>query len=102
VEENRQMGRWLGERLNRMEAAVRFFLPEGGVSALDMPGRDFDDPAARETLFKAIEDTVRQTAQRQIIRLPYNINDPQFSEAVVQAFHMLHGGRIQRRRGDRR
>ena len=92
------MGRWLGERLNRMEAPVRFFLPEGGVSALDTPGRDFNDPGARETLFKAIEDTVRQTAQRQVTRLPHNINDPQFSAAIVQAFRLLHGGRIQRRR----
>jgi len=98
VEESRQMGHWLGERLNRMEAPVRFFLPEGGVSALDTPGRDFNDPVARDALFKAIEETVRQTAQRQVIRLPHNINDPQFSAAVVQAFRLLHGGRIQRRR----
>jgi uncharacterized protein (UPF0261 family)/ABC-type branched-subunit amino acid transport system ATPase component len=98
VEENRQMGRWLGERLNRMEAPVRFLLPEGGVSALDAPGREFHDPAARETLFKAIEETVRQTSQRQVVRLPYNINDPQFSAAAVAAFRALHGGRTQRRR----
>ena len=41
------MGRWIGERLNRMEGPVRFFLPEGGVSALDAPGKPFYDPTAR-------------------------------------------------------
>ena len=36
-EENERMGRWIGERLNQMDGPVRFFLPEGGVSALDAP-----------------------------------------------------------------
>ncbi len=34
----RAIGRWIGERLNLMEGPVRFFLPEGGVSALDSAG----------------------------------------------------------------
>jgi hypothetical protein len=38
------MGRWIGGRLNEMEGPVRFFLPEGGVSALDAPGQPFHDP----------------------------------------------------------
>ena len=54
------MGRWIGERLNRMEAPVRFLLPEGGVSALDAPGQPFHDPAADAALFTALEQTVRQ------------------------------------------
>ena len=75
------MGRWIGERLNRMEAPVRFLLPEGGVSALDAPGQPFHDPAADAALFKALEQTVRRTSSRQLIRLPYHINDPQFAAA---------------------
>ena len=46
-EECAAMGRWIGARLNEMEGPVRFFLPEGGVSALDAPGQPFDDPGAR-------------------------------------------------------
>ena len=38
-DENEQMGRWIGERLNQMDAPVRFLLPEGGVSALGQGGR---------------------------------------------------------------
>ena len=37
-----------------MEGQVRFFLPEGGVSALDAPGRPFHDPAARAALYTAL------------------------------------------------
>ena len=102
AEECTRMGRWIGGRLNEMEAAVRFFLPEGGVSALDAAGQPFDDPAARHALFTALEDTVRQTASRQLIRVPQNINDPEFAAAVVAAFRELHGGRTPRRKEARR
>ena len=78
AEENERMGRWIGERLNQMEAPVRFFLPEGGVSALDTPGGAFHDQAADAALFRALEQTVRQTSTRQLIRVPRNINDPAF------------------------
>ena len=93
-EENTRMGRLIGGRLNEMEAPVRFFLPEGGVSALDAAGQPFDDPQARHALFTALEDTVRQTAARRLIRLPYNINEPEFAAAVVSAFRELHDGRL--------
>ena len=99
AEENERMGRWIGERLNRMEAPVRFLLPEGGVSALDAPGQAFHDPAADAALFKALEQTVRRTSSRQLVRLPFHINDPQFAAGLVDAFRALHGnGRMQRRR----
>ena len=92
VEENTAMGRWIGERLNMMEAPVRFFLPEGGVSALDAPGQPFHDPAADDALFRALEATVRQTSTRQLIRLPHNIHDPELSAELVRAYRALHGG----------
>jgi uncharacterized protein (UPF0261 family)/ABC-type branched-subunit amino acid transport system ATPase component len=99
AEENERMGRWIGERLNRMEAPVRFLLPEGGVSALDAPGQPFHDPAADAALFAALEQTVRRTSARQLVRLPHHINDPQFAAALVETFRALHGnGRLQRRR----
>ena len=54
-EENDRIGRWIGERLNQMDGPVRFFLPEGGVSALDAPGQPFWDPDADAALFSALE-----------------------------------------------
>jgi uncharacterized protein (UPF0261 family)/ABC-type branched-subunit amino acid transport system ATPase component len=93
AEENRRMGRWIGEKLNLMEGPVRFLLPEGGVSALDAPGKPFWDPEADAALFAAITETVRVTASRQIIRLPHHINDPAFAAALAQHFRALHQSR---------
>jgi uncharacterized protein (UPF0261 family)/ABC-type branched-subunit amino acid transport system ATPase component len=97
AEENARMGRWIGERLNQMEGPVRFLLPERGVSALDAPGQPFHDPAADAALFQALEQTVRTTPNRQLIRSPYHINDPAFAAALVQQFRTLHAGRRRER-----
>ncbi len=97
-EENDRMGRWIGERLNQMDGIVRFFLPEGGVSALDAQGQPFWDPEADTALFRALEGTVRQTANRQLIRVKPNINDPEFASTIVNAFRPLLGRAAGRRR----
>lgn len=99
VAECEEMGRWIGEKLNQMTGPVRFFLPEGGVSALSAPGQPFHDRAADAALFAALEATVRQTGQRQLIRTPHNINDPEFAELVVSTFHSLHGSALKRASG---
>ena len=100
-EENERMGRWIGERLNQMDGLVRFFLPEDGVSALDARGQPFWDPEADAALFKALERTVRQTGNRQIIRVKSNINDPVFTTTIIGAFRALLGRASGRRRATR-
>ncbi|WP_281926529.1 ABC transporter permease [Roseibium album] len=100
VEENVEMGRWIGQRLNEMTAPVRFFLPEGGVSLLDAPGMAFHDPAADEALFRSLEDTVRRTSERRLIRVPHNINDPEFADLIVSTFRGFHSSRRSRAAGD--
>jgi len=97
-EENARIGRWIGERLNRMDGPVRFYLPEGGVSALDSPARAFWDPQADAELFGALETTARQTGTRRLIRMPENINDPRFAAEVAAEFRRLFGNRLSRRR----
>ena len=101
AEENERMGRWIGERLNRMDGPVRFFLPEGGVSALDARGQPFWDPEADAALFLALERTVRQTGNRQLVRVRSNINDPEFASAIVNALRPLIGRPGTRRRAAR-
>ena len=100
--ENDKIGRWIGERLNRMDGPVRFLLPELGVSALDQQGQAFHDPQADAALFGALEQTVRQTASRQLIRVKRHINDLEFSAAVVAAFRALQGQTGVRRLAARR
>jgi uncharacterized protein (UPF0261 family) len=87
--ENKAAGEWIGARLNAMNGPVRFLLPLGGVSALDAPGQPFHDPDADAALYAAIESTVRQTPQRQVLRVPGNINDASFTDAVVAAFRAI-------------
>jgi len=97
-EENDRVGRFIGERLNQMDGPVRFFLPEGGFSALDSPGQPFWDPDADAALLRALERTVRQTSNRQLIRVNKNINDPEFASTVISAFRSLLGRVGARRR----
>ena len=101
AEENDRMGRWIGERLNRMDGPVRFFLPAGGVSQLDAPGMAFHDPGADAALFRALEETVRQTGSRQLVWVPHHLNDPAFSDALVAAFEAMAGTRAPRARTGR-
>ena len=88
-EENRAMGAWIAERLNRMEGPVRFLIPEGGVSLIDAPDRPFYDPEADRALFEALEAGVKQTDRRRLIRLPHAINDPDFAMAAVGLFREI-------------
>lgn len=89
AEENERMGRWIGDKLNRCRGPVRFLIPEGGVSLIDAPGQPFHDPDADAALFRALEETVEQTRDRQLIRLPHNINEPAFARALVEHFRAV-------------
>lgn len=86
VEENTRQGEWIAARLNQCQGAVRFLIPEGGVSALDAPGQAFWDPRADAALFAALEANLVQTADRRLVRVPCHINDPQFARAAVDQF----------------
>ena len=96
------MGRWIGERLNQMDAPVRFLLPEGGVSALDAPGSRSTTRRPMRRCSRALEQTVRQTATRQLVRVPA----PHQRSGVRRRRRStrsasLHGGRNVRRRAAR-
>jgi uncharacterized protein (UPF0261 family)/ABC-type branched-subunit amino acid transport system ATPase component len=86
-EENARIGRFIAEKLNRMEGPVRFLIPEGGVSGIDAPGKPFWDPAADKALFDSISTGMRQSANRRLIRVASHINDPAFAEALVANFN---------------
>jgi len=94
VDECKKIGKFIGDKLNQINSPVRFFLNEGGVSMLDAPGQAFWDPAADAALFTAIENTVVASSQRQLIRVPHNINDPAFAELVVQSFRSLNANPV--------
>jgi len=82
--ENRRIGEWIAQRLNRMLGHVRFLIPDGGVSALDAPGHAFWWPEADAELFDAILRHTEQTEARRIVRVPAHINDTAFVDEVVR------------------
>jgi uncharacterized protein (UPF0261 family) len=84
--ECREIGAWIAERLNLCKGPVRFLIPERGVSALDIEGGAFFDEEADAALFAALEDRLRQTDRRRLLRLPLHINDAAFAEAIVDNF----------------
>ncbi len=89
AEENAQMGEWIAERLNRCEGPVRFLIPEGGVSLIDAPGKPFHDPAADAALFEALARRFKSAGDRQLLRLPFAINDPEFAKALADTYLQL-------------
>lgn len=92
AEENAAIGRWIVERINRMEGPVRFLLPLHGVSAIDTPGKPFHDPAADAALFAAIRDGWTPAPNRALVEIDAHINDPAFAEAAVHAFRDITRG----------
>lgn len=90
VEENVKMGLWLAGKLNQMEAEVRLLIPEKGVSMLSVEGQYFYHPEADRALFETLEAEVKQHENRRLVRLPFAINQPEFSSALVAAFKEIN------------
>lgn len=88
-EENRAIGEFLVARLNRMEGPVRFLLPLGGVSAIDVPGMPFHDPAADAALFETIRAGFVPAPNRRLVEVPAAINDRAFADAALAAFREI-------------
>lgn len=84
--ENRAIGEFIVARLNRMEGPVRFLLPLGGVSAIDVPGMPFHDPAADAALFDTIRAGFEAAPNRRLIEVDAAINDRAFADAALAAF----------------
>ncbi len=91
-DENRRIAAWIADKLNRARAPVRVLIPEGGVSLLDRPGQPFHDPEADAALFDEFEKRFEITPTRQVIRLPYEINAPEFADALAARFLELRRG----------
>jgi len=89
VDENVAMGRWIAGKLNRMEGPVRFLLPLGGVSLIDVPDMPFHDPAADAALFQTIEALFIPGPHRELVKVDAAINDDAFVAAALDAFRAV-------------
>jgi uncharacterized protein (UPF0261 family) len=97
-DENEAFGRHIAERLNLGRGPCTLILPEGGISALDAPGRPFFDPEADEALFASLERNFRRGPHRRLVREPFHINDPDFADAALRSLKEIADIRPEMRR----
>ncbi|WP_425614732.1 Tm-1-like ATP-binding domain-containing protein [Anatilimnocola sp. NA78] len=84
--ENETLGAEIGRKAAAAKGPVEIILPLQGISALDCPGKPFDDPAVRERLF----DSIRQNAGNvSVSALDLHINDAPFAEAAANCLLRL-------------
>jgi uncharacterized protein (UPF0261 family) len=81
-EENAELGRIIGEKLNAATGPTALALPLGGVSMLDVEGEDFHDPEADEALFNGLRETVDEHIE--LIEMETDINDEEFAETMAE------------------
>ena len=86
--ENEQMGKWIGNKLNQFLAPAYFLIPLKGFSALDHEGQLFHDPKVDQAFIRSLEATVTNP-DITIVKLPYHINDKEFSAAVAEHYNEL-------------
>lgn len=83
VEENRQLGIAIAEKLNLCTAKAALLLPLQGVSMIDAPGQPFYGPDEDAMLFKTLKEQVTNPLI-EIIEVDANINDPEFSTTAAK------------------
>lgn len=80
-EECAELGRVIARKLGGARGPVALFVPLKGVSAIDVEGGPFYDPAADEALFEALRENLPSNVE--LHELEHNINDPEFALAMA-------------------
>ena len=80
-EECAELGRIIARKLADARGPTALFIPLGGVSAIDVEGAPFYDPAADRALFSAVRENLTDNVE--LHELDHNINDREFATAMV-------------------
>jgi uncharacterized protein (UPF0261 family) len=101
--ESAELGRIIADKLNRVTSPAVLLLPLRGLSALDAPGKDFDDPQARAALYDALRTNVDRK-KVEVRDVDCHINDPDFADMAASTLldllaqsRGLHADRVQKR-----
>ena len=76
-----ELGRIIAGKLSGASGPVALFMPLNGVSAIDVEGGPFHDPAADQALFDALRENLEDHVE--LHELEHNVNDPEFARAMV-------------------
>ncbi len=91
VEENIELGKIIGGKLNLSKGETALFLPLRGVSAIDVEGMPFYGPDEDRALF----DSLRQAIDRdkvELLEMETDINDPVFAIAAAKKLIQMMEG----------
>lgn len=86
-EENARLGAIFAEKLNAARGPVEVYIPWGGWSEIDLPGKAFYSPEAMQAFVTTLKAGLR--ADIRVIEMQQDINDPAFAEAAVAALLAL-------------
>ncbi len=84
ADELRLIASTISKKLNYARGKVKFLIPLRGFSSIDCEGNDFYDPVANRAFIDTLKDSLRKDIE--ILKIDANINDPVFSESVVNEF----------------
>ena len=87
-EECAELGRRIGRKLSAANGPTALFVPLRGVSAIDVEGQPFHDPAADAALLAGLHETLDGVETRE---LDTDVNDPAFAVAAADRLHELIG-----------
>ncbi len=82
ADENAELGKIIGRKLNKARGPVTVFIPLRGVSSIDVEGQPFYDTLADHALFENVKATLRPNIDIQ--ELDMDINDPRFASAMAR------------------
>jgi uncharacterized protein (UPF0261 family) len=86
-EECAELGRRIARKLNAATGPVALFVPLRGVSAIDVEGQPFHDPAADEALFAALREHLDERVE--VYWEETDINDPGLALAMADRLDEL-------------
>jgi uncharacterized protein (UPF0261 family) len=81
-----ELGTRLAKRLSSATGPTSVFLPLRGLSAIDIEGGPFYDPAADQALFDAIRRNLDRSVA-ELVEMDTEINAPAFADAMVDRLH---------------
>lgn len=93
VEENRQLGKIIAQKLNQAQGPTALFIPLRGVSLIDSPDKPFYGPEEDQALFSAIRENLDRSVV-ELVELDMEINDDRFAVAMADKLHeMIQAGK---------
>jgi uncharacterized protein (UPF0261 family) len=82
LEENKELGRIIAEKLNKAKGKTTLVIPLQGVSMIDAPDKPFHNVEADKALFASLRQYLNKNVK--VVEVDANINDDLFADTFVK------------------